>query len=63
MKALLRSVALLGTSAVMIWGVKQIIEEERQHGHKSRKRQMQTWEGEGGNLAPHEQTAVMPRVQ
>ncbi|HVO90379.1 MAG TPA: hypothetical protein VMV45_17715 [Casimicrobiaceae bacterium] len=60
MNRLMQNMAVLGTGAVVLWGVVQIVRDELHHAKRTRKQQMQTWEGEGGNLAPHEQSEVMP---
>jgi len=60
MKPMTHKLALVSTAAIVAWGIAQIVSDELRHGTRSRKHQMQTWEGEGGNLNPSEQAQVAP---
>jgi len=60
MNRLIHNIAILGTTAVLVWGVKDIVRHERRHTKRTLKQQMQTWEGEGGNFSPPEQVQVLP---
>jgi hypothetical protein len=61
MNRLIRNLAVVGAGAYVVWGLARWLDHERRHGHQWRKREIDTWEGEGGNLTPHEQLKVSPQ--
>ena len=61
MNRLVRTLTVVSAGAYVAWGVSRWLAHERKHGHLTQKREMDTWEGEGGNLPPHEQVKVAPQ--